>query len=245
MGVLLLQLSGPLQAWGDSSRFLRRSTRREPTKSGVIGLLASAQGRSREDPIEDLMRLEFGVRVEQVGRMTRDFQTEHSFDEKKTMPLTNRYYLSDAKFLVALSTADREFLATLNQSLRSPRWPLFLGRRACPADMPISLGIHDEYASIRQALESEPWRASHWYRRRYGTPDLEIACDAQDGETFENQADLPLSFSSRGRRYASRPVHHFRIANPDAVASLDGSEQSSSNDSAVIHLPEDHDPMSF
>ena len=36
MSVLLLQLAGPLQSWGDSSRFVRRETRNEPTKSGVI-----------------------------------------------------------------------------------------------------------------------------------------------------------------------------------------------------------------
>lgn len=53
MSVLLLQLAGPLQSWGDSSRFVRRETRNEPTKSGVIGMLASAQGRTREDSIED------------------------------------------------------------------------------------------------------------------------------------------------------------------------------------------------
>ena len=41
MSVLLLQLAGPLQSWGDSSRFVRRETRSEPTKSGVIGMLGA------------------------------------------------------------------------------------------------------------------------------------------------------------------------------------------------------------
>ncbi len=62
-GVLLLRLAGPMQSWGDASRFNRRETRTEPTKSAVIGLLASAQGRTREDPIEDLLQLSFGVRI--------------------------------------------------------------------------------------------------------------------------------------------------------------------------------------
>ena len=60
MSVLLLRLKGPLQSWGDSSRFTRRETRQEPTKSGVLGLLAAAQGRRRGDPIEDLAGLAFG-----------------------------------------------------------------------------------------------------------------------------------------------------------------------------------------
>ena len=83
MSVLLLQLAAPLQSWGDSSRFVRRETRGEPTKSGVIGMLASAQGRSREDSIEDLLRLSFGVRIEQRGRVIRDLQTEKSMTRKR------------------------------------------------------------------------------------------------------------------------------------------------------------------
>lgn len=212
MSVLLLQLAGPLQSWGDSSRFVRRETRNEPTKSGVIGMLASAQGRNREDSIEDLLGLSFGVRIEQRGRIIRDLQTEKSMTRKrnsnrfdKEMPLTYRYYLSDARFLVALG-AKRELLETLDQAIHTPKWPLFLGRRSCPPDYPLSLGIHDEYADVRQALDSEPWHAAKWYRRRYRQPDLEIVCDAMEGEDTSVQSDLPLSFSSTGRKYADRVV---------------------------------------
>ena len=101
MSVLLLQLAGPMQAWGDSSRFTRRETRREPTKSGVVGLLASALGRTREADMSDLAALEFAVRIDQPGTVMRDFQTEIPA-KGDPMPLTHRYYLADAKFLVAL-----------------------------------------------------------------------------------------------------------------------------------------------
>jgi CRISPR system Cascade subunit CasD len=47
MSVLLLRLSAPMQAWGIQSRFGVRDSTREPSKSGVIGLLAASQGRSR------------------------------------------------------------------------------------------------------------------------------------------------------------------------------------------------------
>ena len=39
MATLLLRLAAPLQAWGADSKFETRKTGREPTKSGVIGLL--------------------------------------------------------------------------------------------------------------------------------------------------------------------------------------------------------------
>ena len=42
MATLLLRLAAPLQAWGADSKFETRKTNREPTKSGVIGLLAAA-----------------------------------------------------------------------------------------------------------------------------------------------------------------------------------------------------------
>lgn len=79
MSVLLMQLAGPLQSWGASSRFARRSTEPAPTKSGVIGLLAAALGRARSADLTDLAALRFGVRVDQRGTPLRDFHTAHRF----------------------------------------------------------------------------------------------------------------------------------------------------------------------
>ena len=54
MTALLLRLAGPLQAWGAKSRFTVRATELAPTKSGVIGMLAAAVGRTRTAPIQEL-----------------------------------------------------------------------------------------------------------------------------------------------------------------------------------------------
>ena len=251
MSVLLLRLAGPLQSWGDSSRFVRRETRNEPTKSGVIGLLAAAQGRTREDSIEDMLGLSFGVRVEQRGRVIRDLQTEKSLTRKrnsrqfdKVMPLTYRYYLADARFLVAIG-AERPVLESLDAALQAPRWPLYLGRRACPPDFPLNLRIHDEYDDVRQALEHERWYASEWYKRRYGYPDLDIACDAQDGEASSTQDDLPLSFSQTGRHYAGRAVYRYRIINPDKPVADGPETDTKTGTPPSFESTGDDDPMSF
>ena len=95
MTVLLLRLAGPMQAWGVKSRFTVRSTELEPSKSGIIGMLAAAVGRRRTDPIEDLLSLRFGVRKDQPGRVIRDFHTARTLDGKDSMPLSGRYYLAD------------------------------------------------------------------------------------------------------------------------------------------------------
>ena len=67
MATLLLRLAAPLQAWGSGSKFNIRSTEREPTKSGVIGMIAAAMGIQRNDDphkLDPLNALRFGVRVE-------------------------------------------------------------------------------------------------------------------------------------------------------------------------------------
>ena len=57
---LALLLDGPLQSWGNSSRFDRRTTALHPTRSGVIGLIAAAMGIDKHAPdeAEQLRRLQ-------------------------------------------------------------------------------------------------------------------------------------------------------------------------------------------
>jgi len=61
MATLLLRLAGPMQSWGYESKFEIRRTGAFPTKSGVIGMLAAALGMSREEPLDELCGLKFGI----------------------------------------------------------------------------------------------------------------------------------------------------------------------------------------
>lgn len=241
MGILLLRLAGPLQSWGSSSRFVHRNTEREPTKSAIVGLLASAQGRLRGDDIEDLLDMRFGVRIDQPGVLINDMQTERPA-RGEAMPLTYRYYLSDAKFLVGLE-ASETVLEGLDESLKHPRWPLYLGRRACPPEYPVSLGIQP-FDSLEEALSQYSWIAATWYKQEHRGRQLEVVCDV-DASSVDNlptsqgvvssQADIPLSFGA-SRKYAVRTVSRYRIPNPDG-----GEASGNSRDLSTT----DHDPMSF
>ena len=79
--ILLLRLRGPMQSWGVSSRFSIRDTGKEPSKSGIVGLLCAALGISRDDAninnpqFEKLTRLKMGVRVLSEGVMQKDYHT--------------------------------------------------------------------------------------------------------------------------------------------------------------------------
>ena len=108
MSTLLLRLAAPLQAWGINSKFDIRKTEREPSKSGVVGLLAAALGRRRDESLDDLAALKFGIRSDKEGELLKDFHMV--LKDKKTSYVTTRYYLADAIFLVGLESQDENFL---------------------------------------------------------------------------------------------------------------------------------------
>ncbi|MFE6096590.1 type I-E CRISPR-associated protein Cas5/CasD [Streptomyces massasporeus] len=217
--VLALRLAGPLQSWGASSRFTRRTTESAPTKSGVIGLLAAAAGIERGDDarLAPLAALRFGVRIDQPGNRIRDFQTAHHSVTGKSMPLSERFYLADAVF-VAVVEGEHTLLAELYAALRAPVYPPFLGRRSCPPSGPVELGLH-EAARLEEVLQDVPWQASDWYRRRprHQAPDkLTVLREQAVDEPRATDAlrDQPLSFAAAHRRHALRTVVTTHVALP-------------------------------
>ncbi|QYC44714.1 CRISPR system Cascade subunit CasD [Nonomuraea coxensis DSM 45129] len=209
MSVLLLQLAGPLQSWGATSRFARRSTEAAPTKSGVIGLLAAALGRERTEDISDLAALRFGVRVDQPGTLLRDFHTAHHFVTGEAAPVSERFYVADAVFVAGVEGEDA-LVETLRQALAAPVFLPYLGRRSCPPSRPIFLNI-EKNAGLIEALQREPWHAARWHQRRRRDErsvelELLIEAEAEDGPV-DSLRDQPVSFDPLNRRYRLRGVH--------------------------------------
>ncbi|HEY3685215.1 MAG TPA: type I-E CRISPR-associated protein Cas5/CasD [Streptosporangiaceae bacterium] len=216
MSVLVLQLAGPLQAWGSAARFARRTTESAPTKSGVLGLLAAAFGRERTDDLSDLAVLRYGVRIDQPGVRIRDYQTAHHFETDVSMPVSERFYLADAVFVAAVE-GDPDLLERAHHALWHPTFLPYLGRRSCPPSRPVSLGIRAEL-DIETALGvdgakpgTEAWRASPWHRRSQDEPEVRLTAlieprpaDTRAGWRIESLHDQPLSFDPRHRRYALR-----------------------------------------
>lgn len=221
---LLLLLRGPMQSWGDASRYRDRATGSQPTKSGVLGLVAAALGRRRTDPLEDLAALTFAVRVDQPGSLLRDYQTAEAWQGGGGTSLVSRYYLSDAVFVAAIQAGDRALLEGIRDALASPRFPLFLGRRSCPANVDLVLGIEDTDAVT--ALRTVPWKASAAHRRtRPRSVVLPIFRDGLPGEEGEARQDVPLSFAQEHRRYGWRTVvqddQGAAVDNPEGTSRFD------------------------
>jgi CRISPR system Cascade subunit CasD len=135
-----------MQSWGTRSRFDERDTEMEPSKSGVLGLLCAALGRDRAADLADLAALRMGVRVDRQGFVRVDYQTSQNVlaaDASKIHATTEsrRHYLSDAKFLVGLEGEDRNALGKIDEALRDPVWPLFLGRKSYVPSLPVHLHL--------------------------------------------------------------------------------------------------------
>jgi CRISPR system Cascade subunit CasD len=211
---LLMRLAAPLQSWGTSSRFTRRATDFAPSKSGVIGMLASAQGIRRTDELaDDLLRLRFGVRIDQPGTMLRDFQTTKSLDDPAANgTLAERYYLSDAVFLAAVE-GEAAVVDGLADALMRPKYQLFLGRRSCPPGQKVLEGVVSEPLEV--ALKERPWLAGRHHRRGKGpTVRLEVVRDANredERKVRESVRDQPISFNSTHRQYDWRQVVRERV----------------------------------
>ncbi|MGH9440619.1 MAG: type I-E CRISPR-associated protein Cas5/CasD [Terriglobia bacterium] len=208
MFTLLLRLAGPMQSWGITSRFDQRDTGKEPSKSGVIGLLAAAMGIDRENwtDLEPLTHLSMGVRHDRAGAPKRDYQTaQHiiSADRSKIhkTAVTTRDYLADAAFLVGLECDERALLERIHAALRNPVWPLALGRKSYVPSEPIWVESGLQNASLRDVLTQWPW-IGH-LRKWEETPErLLVSFESEDG-SGALKMDQPLS-SFAERRFGAR-----------------------------------------
>lgn len=220
MSTLLLKLAGPLQSWGVSSRFNVRETRNYPSKSGILGLIAAAEGRRRSDPLEDLLDLQLAVRVDKPGKLVRDFHTAHN-RAGRSMPLSHRYYLSDAVFVAGIEGPDG-LIEGIKAAVESPVFTLFLGRRSCPPAFPLSLGLRD--GPLGDVIEGEPWHAPTWFqqqcRRQQGYRARIIAdqgvATRTSGIDTELVQDVPRSFDPANRQYDWRRTTSWTISLLDA-----------------------------
>ncbi|TMR33594.1 type I-E CRISPR-associated protein Cas5/CasD [Actinomadura geliboluensis] len=237
---VLLHLSGPLQSWGERSRFNQRDTSRTPTRSGLIGLIAAALGRRRDQPIDDLTALRFTTRVDRSGTLLRDF---HTVGGGMPRPLTvvtaegkrrsadtatlisNRYYLQDAAFTVSVTAQDPTLLDTCAQALRAPFWPPYLGRRSCPPDAPLLItttsGDPIDHLIGLPLARTAPQRTQ--------SVTVEFRADAAftgnwpDGpdpsehhQVHTQIQDDPVSFAPNSRQYRTRPVYRRHLQLPAA-----------------------------
>ena len=241
---LVLRLAAPLQSWGSTGRHVRRDTAPQPTKSGIVGLLAAADGRRRTDPIEDLVGLTLGVRTDQAGQLLRDYHTVSRLDGSR-MPkaelsksgkrqasstgdtkVTERFYLADAVFTTAIG-GPGDLLARLAQAINQPRYALSLGRRSCPPTMPLHVSHRDGQAlwpgTVTDVLAAVPWQAGRSERGkavRQGRPSVDLVTHVDDVDGLEVSQDVPATFHPKLRSMTSRRVTRSAVVIPTGVEAV-------------------------
>lgn len=206
MATILIRLVGAMQSWGTTSRFDHRDTGKEPSKSGVIGLIASAMGIERDNwaELKPLAELNMGIRHDRAGIPKRDYQTVKdiiSADHAKIHPtaVTPRDYLADAAFLVGLESADNALLEQVQSALKNPVWPMGLGRKSYVPSETIYLADGFQEKNLRDALISYPWIGK-------GTPPAKLlySFETKDRSGVLRMDQLLSSFIDRrfGARFA-------------------------------------------
>lgn len=236
LNTVYVRLEGPLQSWGDTSKFVIRRSMDAPTKSGVLGLVCCAMGLSRVDArarLPQLNQLAMGVRIDRAGTRWWDYHTVGAGIGMTTAGggvktgaqgtlITRREYLADASFLVAIH-GDAAIVAAVADALARPVWPVYLGRKSCPPSVPVlarpgegeawtNPGAH---ADVTAALCAVPWRPRH---AQDHTPEfVETIIEwraSHDDDIAPDDAevwyDAPVSFDP--------PVHEPRLVMRDRVS---------------------------
>ena len=218
MPFLLLRLRGPMQAWGTRSRFEYRDTEREPTFSGIIGIIAAAEGLPRGADLSEYHQLVMTVRVDREGELEREFQTALDVvtaDGKisSAAQIIHRDFLADAAFHAALE-GPAALLRRIFAALHRPRYPIFLGRKSYMPSVPVVYPGEESYVdSDEDALSflggmtvKVDFPISR-HKLPVGNDTESIRFVIQNADSGgETRRDIPMNFDVYRRRYATRYV---------------------------------------
>lgn len=173
MRFLLFTLYAPMASFGEIAVGERRMSWARPGRSAILGLVAAAQGIERADD-DAHARLEaglhFAVRTDAPGRPLIDYHTTQTPRARKgrsyatrreeldasglNTVLSSREWRADSCFTVVLwpRTDQSVDLDLMAESLRHPRFVLYVGRKSAPLGLPLNPAIV-EANSFFSALE--------------------------------------------------------------------------------------------
>lgn len=232
---LVFRIYAPLMSWGDIAPGTHRPTLAMPTRSALLGLVASALGVDRTDD-ERHKALAQGLgcasRRETTGIPLSDYHTVQAPDSRggRTWAtrrdelqarivhtiLSQRDHLQDTAYTVGLwardTGGDQIELAGIQRALDRPRYPPYIGRRACPPALP----FHPQLVhapTLREAFEKATFpNEDSAVLERLGRAGESRRVEFDDhpapgfvATSTHPQRDEVASWSRRG--FLDRPVH--------------------------------------
>ncbi|RAH36338.1 type I-E CRISPR-associated protein Cas5/CasD [Halomonas sp. SL1] len=238
---LVFRLYAPLASWGEAAVGESRPTATYPGRSAIVGLLGAALGVRRDDDEgQRRLRDSVGIAIKQrsPGSLLRDYHTvQVPASQSKVTYRTRRDELSAPKRIINTILSSRDYrcdglwtvavwltpqaelaLETLEQALKTPQFPLYLGRKACPPGAPLAPRCV-AFSRLRDALDAEfpllCGRNAEEERRALRLPDNvlyawegDAACLDGDGRGVESSEtwDVPLN----RRRWQFGPRTEYR-----------------------------------
>ena len=173
---VVFRLEAAIAAFGEVAVGERRGSRRRPTTSAILGLVASALGIGREaDGHAELARdWRIALRCDRLGAPLADFHTAQTPPQRRNRRfatrreeladkldlgtvISRRDHFTDAAFTIVLWPADglgsKEAAERVAEALARPRWSPFVGRRACPPSRPFAPLLVDP-ATVAAAFDA-------------------------------------------------------------------------------------------
>jgi len=187
MATIVARLAGPLQSYGEQTRFSARGTLPYPTYSALIGLTRAALGIGRDsnpDAIGWLLSLSMTIRVDKPGKMMVDYQTINA---------------PEATAYTWLSVADRKQLQHTVPTGSGGVWRVPSGVtpmetwRTYVADAVFSWfieGEDDEISQLSQALEEPHWQLS--LGRKACVPEWPLFLGITSSSMLEAAEEVPV-----------------------------------------------------
>lgn len=213
--LLILRLEGPMQSWGERSKWDDRDTADMPTKSGIIGLIACCMGleRANSEIVSLHQRLTVSIRADRPGKCATDFQTirqtrlmtaDGGYRPRSTSTiLSNRQYLQDAVFLCVVTCDDDTLCDRISGALKHPVWVPYLGRKCCAPTCPILAADTDEFIDVEDALRHFPLLP------RADKAQEAILAQAEDADGIHARNDSLVD--SAARLFSTRRVHYVTL----------------------------------
>lgn len=217
---LIFQLHGPMASWGVDAPGEVRHTHELPSRSALLGLLAAGGGIRRDDT-ERLnafnRHYSLVVCASRNPRWARDYHTvqmpkevrkaryfsrreELSDPELLSAIISRRDYYTDAWWMVAVATTpDAPYsLEQLQDGLRHPVFPLYLGRKSHPLALPLAPLLLEGNASdvLRNAYQQYQDR---FRELKVSLPKLQDECwwegehDGLVASKILRRRDVPLN----------------------------------------------------
>jgi CRISPR system Cascade subunit CasD len=211
---LALILDAPMQSWGFSSRFHRRTTAMHPTKSGIIGMICAAMGVAKgssgeKEIISKLAAFkmtsitiprtdEWHSRRLAILRLEDFHTTGGGYDKESQRQFIPRKAsgkpcdnptVSMRQYLLdvrfgVIFEGEQEVLNTIAAALQNPEWGVWLGRKSCIPADLIFRGVFSNDIDAQKEL--------------LGDVSIELFTTVMDADRFEDGtdsiSDRPVSF---------------------------------------------------